>query len=462
MPWPIKPFRNPFHLLTGSSLLFLILSWWKIFLTGNIKVDENFLSGWQIPVLIGGVLCAFFFALKAILRLFQSPENLPFPYWVLFFSFCTPPFLSNDVFSYFYYGQALAHGYDVYRAFDGSNLSWYGFVGERYLSTPSVYGLPLLILYATLGNFVGFHVYGSLILLKLFHLLALFLISTGLSQYHKNEGTRNWLIALPLVWIEGLANLHNEFLLLPLCIWGIVFYYRKKIVISIIMWGLAAWCKFSFVLFLFWPILDKNGPYVIREKLRSFLFGGILLLGAHAITWFAVFRNIQFYDGIYLPLKTVSSLGPSSSLADIFYTVIRLFLSPVLAHSVNKMINLFMQGASVILFLLILKRNHHASPPYLLWMMSVIFITIFSHRILAWYFLMLIPLWNIKLSTVWVWWLVIVSMIYSTQGLIQFTHPDLIFTKAVTVVLVGGGVVALFIWFKKRFLVISNHYFGKS
>lgn len=438
-------------LAPGMALLALA-AWLRVVWTGSLKVDENFVEGIRAVVLVALVLAGLALAWRSADGAVQTSilSGPLFPAAVL--AWLCPPFLSNDVFSYFYYGEALRAGLPIYESFDGRSLAWFPYVGQRYLTTPAVYGLPLVSLYAFLDWLAGSDPRVAIGLLKGVHALAWIALFRALEQRFAAKPT-NWLgAALPLLMVEGLGNLHNEFLLLAPVVWAFVLFEQRRYVPAFLLVGLAAWCKLSFGIFFLWPFFQAQRPYT-SARLWTGLGLTLALLGVVAwAAWQMLFPHKLFAEGFLGPFKTVSSLGPSSSLTDIFYTLTRLLLGDDAAVAVNKMLGTLMQILSAAFAAVLLARPQNRRHPWALWLIAVVFVCFFSHRIMAWYFLMLVPIWWPDLPVVWRRWFAAVTALYMAQGLIQYTHPDLLFTKVLTGILVGLGVILLFVRFGQRFM----------
>lgn len=452
MPGLLKrSFYNDQLLAAGIGLLALA-AWLRVLWTGSLKVDENFVEGIRAGILITLVLAGLGLAWRSTEKLFPPANKGRNLFMAVVLAWLCPPFLSNDVFSYFYYGEALRAGLPVYESFDGRSLNWFPYVGQRYLTTPAVYGMPLLGLYAFLDWLAGSDPRVAIGLLKGIHAVAWMGLFRALKQRFAAKPA-DWLIAaLPLLLVEGLANLHNEFLLLAPVVWALVLLEQRRYVPAFLLVGLAAWCKLSFGLFFLWLFFQTGRPFT-SAHLWAGLGLALALLGVVAwAAWQLLFPNKLFAEGFLGPFKTVSSLGPSSSLTDIFYTLTRLLLGDDAAVAVNKMLGTLMQILSAAFAAVLLARPQNRRHPWALWLIAVVFICFFSHRIMAWYFLMLVPLWWPGLPAVWQRWFAAITTLYMAQGLIQYTHPDLLFTKALTGLLVGLGVVGLMVNFRKRFL----------
>lgn len=438
-------------LAPGMALLALA-AWLRVVWTGSLKVDENFVEGIRAVVVVALVLAGLALAWRSADGAVQTSilSGPLFPAALL--AWLCPPFLSNDVFSYFYYGEALRAGLPIYESFDGRSLAWFPYVGQRYLTTPAVYGLPLVSLYAFLDWLAGSDPRVAIGLLKGVHALAWIALFRALEQRFAAKPT-NWLgAALPLLMVEGLGNLHNEFLLLAPVVWALVLLERRRYGPAFLLLGLAAWCKLSFGLLFLWPFFQTDRPFTFA-RLWAGLGLALALLGAAAWgAWQVLFPEESFLDGFLGPIKTVSALGPSSSLSDVVFTLARLMAGEAEAHRIQSWLGKALQLLAIGFLAWLFRYPENRKNPRALWLTAVVFVCFFSHRIMAWYFLMLVPLWWPGLPPVWQRWFAAITALYMAQGLIQYTHPDLLFTKALTGLLVGLGVVWLMVNFRKRFM----------
>jgi len=436
--------------------LLMLASWLRVVWTGSLKVDENFVWGLRAGVLVFLVLSGLGLAWRMAERPFPSCDGFLSILPAAVLAWLSLPFLSNDVFSYFYYGEAVRAGLSIYENFDGRSLNWFHYIGQRYLTTPAVYGLPLVGLYGFLDKIAGSDPFLAFALLKVVHAAAGVILYKALTLRYPNNPTF-WLgPALPLILVEGLANLHNEFLVLPLAAWALFFFERRDYLPAFLLVGLATWCKLSFGLFFLWPFFQPDRPHTTFRFWKG-LGGALMVLGIISlVSWHSLFPTEPFREGFLNPIKTVNSLGPSSSLSDVVFTLTRLTAGAETAQALQSLLGKALQLLSIGLLGLLYRNPSNRKNPRALWLMSVVFICFFSHRIMAWYFLMLVPLWWPELPTVWSRWFTAITTLYMAQGLIQYTHPELLFTKALTGTLVGLGVIWLLVNFRKRFFNTPN------
>lgn len=436
--------------LAGAALL-LVAAWLRLGFTGNLKVDENFISAPEVYFLCAAVFLGLGLSTWPLLRCGGAAATSGWSY-VGLLALCTPPFLSNDVFSYFYYGEALHAGMNVYAPFDGTHLNTWTAVGLRYKDTPAVYGLPLLLLYAGIDLISQHNLALGIMVLKGIHALAWIFLWQLFRWRFGSRPLVPFLLSFPVLWIEGLANLHNEFLLLPLVVLGILWFEYRWFVGAFFLWALATWCKWSWGLVFLWPIFHSYRRTYGLPIALSCLLALSVTAALYLTMWRWLFPGISPEIGLTGPLKTLSSLGPSSSLTDIFFTLTRLFLNEETAGQVNQWMSRGLQIFSIGLAAYILRLRRHRLLPHSLWWLTAVFLCFFSHRIMAWYFLLFIPFWWPGLPEIWRRWYLIITAVYMAQGLIQYTQPEHLFTQALTAILVAWGVALLFWNFRKRFL----------
>ncbi len=147
----------------------------------------------------------------------------------------------------------------------------------------------------SMGNlFVALFIY------KLFN-LCLHLINTYL--IYKITNKRNLFALLyginPLILFDGLANAHNELLLIFLILLGLYFFVKKKnVALTVISFALGAAVKYVAILLIPFIILyHYRKEKLFKKILYSFLWA-ILFIVVIALCYCVYMRNFDFLNGI--------------------------------------------------------------------------------------------------------------------------------------------------------------------
>ena len=185
---------------------------------------------------------------------------------VLFFSY---PFLSHDFFNYIFDAKILAFYHQnpyLHRALDFSGDPWIRFMHwthRRYPYGPIfliVTGIPAFLAF---GKFILYYLFFKLTWL-FFYFLSVFL----LGRLNKKWGM--FFATHPLILIEGLVNLHNDFIALSLSIIGVYLVFKNKKIWGRIMFLLSGGVKYITL-----PIIlifkDKKTQYLAFLGLVSLL-----------------------------------------------------------------------------------------------------------------------------------------------------------------------------------------------
>lgn len=403
--------------------------------------------------------------------------------WVVYaaqvIGFAQLPLLSNDIFSVMAYGSAAAAGIDPYTVTDAALQTPFApYVSDFYKNTPCVYG-PLNLLVAEWSARLGGHtLWGTFWVYKLLVLAT----CLGTAQLLKDSFWGKLLLISPLWIIQAAGQAHNEIFGVACIFWGIWLLQKRQFIMAAMPFALAFLAKLTFVLLIplpiVWLLMSNNegktlGELAISPKtwIQSFKNIALAKIGIIAIV---VAGYAAFWSGpetLTMPLKTLGSLRPSSSYADIIGEVSsgvsQAFsaspLSPEAAKESKEAIWSFGVKAFQLLALLAMLywvwlARHTKYFQHLMVFFAgavCIFLCLYSHRFMPWYLLTLIPLVAYSQHRDWLIWLLVVGSVATAQDMSQIPTRDTIPAMAIIGVSLVSTLI-LFAWKLKPRTVFTD------
>lgn len=236
-----------------------------------------------------------------------------FSLWLLFL----PPLLSQDAFSYIFYGKALAvHGRNplvsVPASFPGDPVVQY--IGWKH--TVSVYGPLSNYISSLLVIISGKSVTSNVIAFKLlnfgFLLGSLFLLDDLAGRLLGERGKLALLITAwnPLIIIHFSGSVHHDTIMIFLLLLGLLLYRKGYPVLAISFIVLAATVK-AIALLVLVPVL----VLFLRENARRTLYQYLAAIAILVAVPLAAY--LPLWSGITRNVKQVVSMGEKSSLSSI-------------------------------------------------------------------------------------------------------------------------------------------------
>lgn len=418
------------NLVTGSALLFLA-GWFRFCFTGQFIVDGNYPllpTALAIGLLvIGSIVCLS----RAGLRLHRYPVR-DFSAWVrtrrwpLLISFTllvfTPPLLSNDLFSYLYYGRFSLSGYDPYQEATfrhaASNV-FYAYTSPLYQQTTCKYG-PLALITTFLPAASG-SVWAGLLAYKFINALFVLLLFFQTGKYPRLLPF--FFTAVLLIEVTGQG--HND---------GLAIYFGLLLLqaarggngMMAALWGLCMLLS----KFLYLPLIVVAGSMLLPSWKKSIGYAGMLAAGL--LSWY-------FIHPLSLTTPVLSGMGlrPSGSWADVSLAALRV-AAPQWADTAA--IIRFFQGVGIGACLYILgafiyrRQFHFSSLPRLLAYFVLVYFIVYLHRLFPWYMLFLLPL-AILLPYMDMRWMTVSLGLFVAQGLVhQFIPGGMLATAYIGVI----------------------------
>ena len=284
--------------------------YYKFCLNDTNTVDQTIM---YIAILI--VLTIFYFLIvKNREKIFKNNKQMYMYIAIISLIFViVVPFLSSDVFYYLGVGRLDSkYGQNPYyitiQEFveNGDNSQYLeqdtvlanGY-GNYWANTTVVYG-PIWTLICKIVAGISFgNIDVALLLFKLFnmaiHLLNCYLI-------YKLTGKKLFVLLYglnPYMFIEGIANAHNDIYVVTCILTSLYFLVKKKnIIVSVVFLALATAIKYFAILLLPFMIIYYFRDKKPWERLKKCFLYGMLFIFVVAITYLLYIQDIQVLNGI--------------------------------------------------------------------------------------------------------------------------------------------------------------------
>jgi hypothetical protein len=281
--------------LVYFPVLVLISSWIHFSTTHSLKVDGNSIQPIALRFFLFACIAFSFgmYVFNAYKLYFQEKETEKnelrwLGYLFLGLSVFTLPIFSNDFFSLIGYSDAYLKGYSIYTDPIAPSYSFVvDYINPSYLNLTCKYG-PINVLIMNMAVSVIENSLGwSFIFSKLlFGLAGVFYIEFSLKFYAFNKKYSQLLILIPLWFFQGIGQFHNDIFGVLFIMIGIYYSIQKPRWYSVVFFVLAALCKFTFIVFLIYPILvliNQSKKIITKEISFKLVSIGIVLFRVHRI-----------------------------------------------------------------------------------------------------------------------------------------------------------------------------------
>lgn len=451
-------YRRLFHTSTlwasAGFLLVVLVSWSRYWITGSPAVDHNPIPGYSYPLLVLLLLglvsiCAF----RGTLAYWGQ-------WFLLLAACCMPPFLSNDLFSFWAYGEAFNQGQWVYgNEIFLNSTDMYKYVGDLYKDTPCIYG-PLALWISSGITSVAAGDFLTLFLLTKIVFLGIFVISWKWSRYISNvyKLPRFWVTAIyfnPLVLIEGLGQNHTDIIGMLMIVPGLLYWLNGKGAWLALGIGLALSVKMTFIFLL--PLLlfhnnYKAGFYKWERMPVIFLYGMLCLSGFFL-------PHLSFFprtESLTAPFSILGQLRPSGTWPDLIGELIGMASGDEVRGVAWKILKLvfalFSFGIVGFVTWRWYKSKMKISIVHVVLIFGTVLLTFYSHRFFPWYLLSLVPLVILVSQKNWLEWIIWLGFWSVLQQGMHMEESGTPFSVAV-VAFTTLICCLLFLWkFKKRLL----------
>lgn len=405
-------------------LLVMIVSWIHFFSTGSLQVDFNPIQPLHLRILcFCSIVVSYIIFYYSIYQLlikdsFQVKSLRQITYLLIGISFFTLPLFSNDFFSLLTYSESFLNGYDIYSNFNAHNQSSFAsFINPNYAQINCKYG-PINVLLMAVPLLIG----GKNLLVVFWLSKLVFLVFTilyaeiSLRLISESKMKHLSLIFIPVWFIQGLGQFHNDIIGVSLVVLGYYLLMKDKLVWSIVMFTLAALSKFTFLIFMGLPILfflERKETFKFKEIVKLGIEKLIIIVLLGVVFYFPFLQNIE---QVIAPLRAMNEGIPSSTFADLTAYIMSFFNHDLKGNFAITMPVFRYIGIG--LFILVAYRymfNHrkvHSHKVIILSLFSIL-ILVYSHRFLPWY-LMVVPLFvdlfDRKDWLKWLFWISFWSM----------------------------------------------------
>lgn len=302
------------YMLKGRKMIDLVSSFTFFFTYSTWEITPEKVIG---TILFVGIFIALAFAYYKIIKnhkkeFTNGKKVATFVTIVSILFFIMLPLTSTDVFYYIGTGWSEAH-YKVNPYYTSVNdvmaeteeaandemlLKMKGIWSGQTIVYGPVWPLVCKILSGlSMGN-----LFLALFIYKIFN-LGLHLINTYL--IYKITNKRNIFALIyglnPLILFDGLANVHNELLLIFLILLGLYFYVKKKnVALTVISLALASAVKYVAILLIPFIILYHYRKEKLLKKILYSSLWAILFIAVLVLCYLVYMREFDFLNGIMI------------------------------------------------------------------------------------------------------------------------------------------------------------------
>ena len=360
----------------------------------------------------------------------SSPIKMMFLINIL--GFFMLPCISNDIFSVLNYGNHFDGSPKIYTQSTLNPSLFTSYVSGLYHSIPCVYGIGAMLV-SKLS--IQHTVIGSIFTFKGVALLCSIISGFFICRTPDLSPRQQWIWCLNPIWtIHALGHAHIEVLSISLFFISILLTLKEKYILSVLFFLLSFSTKFSLIFCL--PILwmipylkGKQSLKLLSIHIAIYLVATGVLIGSEYIYWG------QSYS-ILIPIKTVSSLWPTGSFAEIIFAIKKIITSsfhPEYGLEQTLSDRLFLEKLGVllkgifILFNLALiyrcRKQLIANLPLILFSGVASLLFIYSHRFMSWYLLLFIPFFVLPFEWKKIIFIVMILGFFATiQDAAHFNH----------------------------------------
>lgn len=467
-------------IMPAAAAVMVLSSYLRWVVTGNIKVDENYLSGLagaaSALLFLGALAAAGFAYVNTVLR--RGGYDLDFAevrktaLALVLISLLMMPMISNDVFSEIAYGDLVVRGINPFTHGEALQTSPYAsYLGPEWLTAPYVKG-PVSLALGTLAALIGKG--SALTALAVFKLLILgfgLLFIGAASRFFAAVGTGGKLnvaglvLLCPLVWVQGTGQAHTDLVAAALLMTALALAANRRFIAASLPLALAVLAKSpaaaAVPVFLLLVLRDL---WTEKRKLALTLAASLGVAVAAALVLYAPFWDMP--GTLSIPAAFLAGKTPSKSIT-VGITAAADFLAkhlgsgPAQGHGGDH--STLASGtvwtfrvlclALVAYVLLGLRRSWSLRASMSAFASAAaIFICFYSPVFQPWYLLGVLPLFAGLESRDWVVWTAVVFTAANAMNVVHVIGP---FSKASSILLPAlvFGTIVLFFWrFKARFL----------
>ena len=413
----IAPFYKEISLC--STMLIALLSWLRLYLN-EFQLPlftYRYSTNWGVFLYVVFVV-VLGFQFWSLFKVIYSEDKLSLSFYskLILLSCLQIPFLSNDIFSYFYYGAIAKSGANPSLVASLQPNFFSQFVDPIYKQTISMYGSVSIALFKGVLAFSSDGIVSVLMIYRLGQLLLIALLFYVIKKGNfENQHGLKMCLYNPVFITLCIGQYHIEWLGYILVLLGVLFYLKEKLVWAILLIFLAVFVKFSFLFFLWLP-------FVLFLKKKNFISMGMgMVLSAVSVYFINLYAEVSFVDFVS-SMNHLQKLRPSGTWHDIATFIISLLSNSSstdanVAVSIYTQYSIYFKIISISFFLIMLgfssKYKKLNTYEFLTITLFCLLVWI-SNRVFSWYFILMLPVFLLKenKSKYLINWLFISSCFY--------------------------------------------------
>jgi hypothetical protein len=481
---PASPgWSKPARITLAAAAAMTASSYIRWAVTGSIKVEQNYLSGWpmvlNMVLFLGALAAAGYAYVKAVLRspgydldLRQVKRLAVATALVTFFMM---PMLSNDIFSGLAYGDLVLRGINPYTQAGMLKTTLYAsYLGRAWIDAPCVYG-PVNVLLEAASAWAGSgSVLAGVAIIKLMTLgfALLFIWTAGrffeTADPDRKSNTAALVLLAPIFWVMGSGQAHNDIVAAALLMTSLLLMKKKHFVAAFVLLTLAVQAKvFAAIAVPLFIVLAWSALRADKKRLILTLGAS---LGLAAVCSAALYAPL--WDGaktLSTPAKFLEQKHATKSIprvaataAEFVNTVVhrRLALPSVppadQRSALEKETVSLMKILSLLLalYVLVRLRRFRAFNDYLAGFaaLATIVVCFYSPAFQPWYLVGALPLFAGVERKEWVTWAAAIFAAASAMNVLHIAGDSNVPARILSAVFIAGT-NGLFFWrFRARFL----------
>ena len=323
-------------LMLICALALVAVSWFRAYMAGTIMVDGHGLGGWAAVLVFVSILVSLGLFSLGYYRLWLDSkmeiEQVKVFAFVLahVFTFMLP-LLSNDIFSYLVFGDAVNKGADVYTNAQCTHFSsFYHYITGIWTTSTCAYG-PVVLLLAMLATWIAagkimlaLAIYKIMVLV--FALVFIEVAARICSVLKAPVACFTFIVLNPVLLLQGVGQLHADLVAITFVIIGIYMLLTDSWQLAFLFAALSIATKMNYVLvipfFLVWPLLQKS--YIRKEWLSRAAPGSAIVVMTFGVSYLPFFTSMATFT---TPFSFHYFQNPSKCIGEIFSYIIYFFMN---------------------------------------------------------------------------------------------------------------------------------------
>lgn len=418
-------------LISGRKILDLLSSFTFFFTNPTLNITSEKIIGTIFFVGLFIAIAYFYYKiLKNHKQLFNSTKKVfIFIIVVSLLFFIMLPLTSTDVFYYIATGWSEAH-YGVNPYYTSvqdvlvqNELARQDEILQKmpgvWVDQTIVYGPFWPLICKMLSGLSFGNLFVALLIYKLFNLI-LHIVNTYL--IYKITNKRNLFTLMyginPLILFDGLANVHNEVLLIFLILLGLYFFIKKRnMVLTIVFFALATAVKYVAILLIPFIVLYYYRKEKVTKKILYSSSWAILFIIILLLCYSVYMRDIDFLNGILTQQgKFMNSILTGLAIEDfrLALTVSKGFMLAYVIIFIISIIKIMFSKKQYTFSSLIRKYND----------LLVLFLFGTITNFQSWYTLWLLPtvIWDNSKNIKWLLSITVLAELANTVYFIAYEH----------------------------------------